>query len=116
VSNAGTGPAGILQIRANSIFLDNQAGITASTASGEGGNIQLQVRDLLLLRDNSGVFAIAGGTGNGGNVTIDASSIVAIPRENIAVLSWMEHRQDLRNCHKRQCDSVAPSAKELNDK
>jgi large exoprotein involved in heme utilization and adhesion len=82
VSNAGTGPAGTLQIRANSIFLDNQAGITASTASGEGGNIQLQVRDLLLLRDNSGVFAIAGGTGNGGNVTIDASSIVAIPREN----------------------------------
>jgi filamentous hemagglutinin family protein len=82
VSNAGTGPAGLLRIRANSITLNNQAGITASTASGQGGNIQLQVRDVLLLRQNSGISAIAGGTGNGGNIQIDAGSIVAIPNED----------------------------------
>ncbi|MBD2074256.1 filamentous hemagglutinin N-terminal domain-containing protein [Phormidium sp. FACHB-592] len=82
VSNAGTGPAGLLGIRANSITLNNQAGITASTASGQGGNIQLQVRDTLLLRQISGVSAIAGGTGNGGNIQIDAGAIVAVPTEN----------------------------------
>jgi filamentous hemagglutinin family protein len=82
VSNAGTGSAGLLRIRANSITLNNQAGITASTASGQGGNLQLQVRDTLLLRQNAEVSAIAGGTGNGGNIQIDAGSIVAVPNEN----------------------------------
>ena len=36
VQNVGTGNAGNLQIRANSIELNNGGGITASTASGEG--------------------------------------------------------------------------------
>ncbi len=82
VKNDGSGNAGALRVEANVIFLDNQAGITAATASGEGGNIDLNVRDVLLLRNNSPITASAGGTGNGGNIRINTSSLVAIPNEN----------------------------------
>ncbi|MEQ8961744.1 MAG: filamentous hemagglutinin, partial [Coleofasciculus sp. C2-GNP5-27] len=77
VSNQGVGKAGILQVNANSVFLDTQGSITAATASGEGGNIELNVPDVLLLRNNSPITASAGGTGNGGNITIDSLFIVA---------------------------------------
>ena len=82
VSNDGTGSAGTVQVNANSIFLDWGGAITAATASGEGGNLDLNVRDVLLLRNNSSIAASAGGTGNGGNIRINTSSLVAIPREN----------------------------------
>ncbi|MDI9637990.1 filamentous hemagglutinin N-terminal domain-containing protein [Geitlerinema splendidum] len=76
-SNRGIGDAGTLQVSANSVFLDTQGSISAATASGEGGNIELNVRDVLLLRNNSPITASAGGTGNGGNIYIKAGSIVA---------------------------------------
>ncbi|XGV97832.1 MAG: filamentous hemagglutinin N-terminal domain-containing protein [Leptolyngbya sp. BL-A-14] len=82
VSNDGTGSAGTLQVNANSIFLDRGGSITAATASGEGGNIDLKVRDSILLRNNSSITASANGTGNGGNVRIDGGAIVAVPHEN----------------------------------
>jgi large exoprotein involved in heme utilization and adhesion len=82
VSNVGTGNAGTLRVNANSISLDRGGSITAATASGEGGNIDLNVRDFVLLRNNSPITASAGGTGNGGNIRIDAGLIVAIPSEN----------------------------------
>lgn len=82
VSNAGTGNAGTLTIKAGSIFLDRGGTITAATASGEGGNINLQVRDVLLMRRNGGITSTAGGTGNGGNISIDTSSLVAVPTED----------------------------------
>jgi filamentous hemagglutinin family protein len=82
VSNQGVGEAGTLRVNANSLFLDSQGSITAATASGEGGNINLNVRDVLLLRNNSPITASAGGTGNGGNIRINTSSLVAVPNEN----------------------------------
>ncbi|HEY9672678.1 MAG TPA: S-layer family protein [Waterburya sp.] len=82
VKNDGLGNAGTLRVKADVILLDNQAAITAATASGEGGNIDLKVRDFLLLRNNSSITASAGGTGNGGNITINTSSLVALPSEN----------------------------------
>jgi filamentous hemagglutinin family protein len=82
VSNQGVGKAGILQVNANLIFLDSQGSITAATASGEGGNIELNVPDVLLLRNNSPITASAGGTGNGGNIRINTSLLVAVPIEN----------------------------------
>jgi large exoprotein involved in heme utilization and adhesion len=75
VSNQGVGEAGILRVNANSIFLDTQGSITAATASGEGGNIDLNVRDVLLLQNNSLITASAGGTGNGGNISITAGTL-----------------------------------------
>ncbi len=74
VSNEGVGNAGELTINANSIFLDTRGTITAATASGEGGNIDLNVRDVLLLQNNSLITASAGGTGNGGDISITAGA------------------------------------------
>ena len=42
VRNQGTGNAGELRISAGSIFIANSGAITASTASGVGGNIQVR--------------------------------------------------------------------------
>ncbi len=77
VSNEGTGDGGSIFIDAEDITLSREGGISASTASGEGGNIQLQVDNLLLLDNNSEIEAEAGGIGNGGNISIN-SDIVAI--------------------------------------
>jgi large exoprotein involved in heme utilization and adhesion len=82
VRNLGTGEAGTLQVNAGSIFVDKEGSITATTASGQGGDIVLQVQNLLLLRNASQISATAFGTGNGGNITINTSSLVAIPNEN----------------------------------
>ncbi|MEC4816237.1 MAG: filamentous hemagglutinin N-terminal domain-containing protein [Scytonema sp. PMC 1069.18] len=87
VSHQGTGNAGLLEIEAGSIHLNNQGSITAQSASGQGGNITLLVDDLLLLRRNSSISATAGTSqqgGDGGNITIDARNgfIVAVPGEN----------------------------------
>lgn len=88
VRNDGTGSAGestlvpTLTVNANSIFLDNKGGITASTASGRGGNITLNVKDDLQLRHNSLISADAGGDQTGGNIIINAGVIAAIPAEN----------------------------------
>lgn len=82
VRNDGTGRAGNLMINAGSIFLNDQGGITASTQSGEGGNITLNVQDILELRNNSSISATAGGSGNGGNIDINSEFLIAFPDEN----------------------------------
>jgi filamentous hemagglutinin family protein len=83
VSHQGTGNAGILRVNANSIFLDRGGLITAATAFGEGGNIQLQVRDLLLLRRGSRITTNARGSNNiGGNITINTNNLVTVLSEN----------------------------------
>lgn len=87
VQHDGTGNAGNLLIQANSIFLDNGGAITASTRSGEGGNMNLQVDNLLRLRHNSRIEAQAGGSGNGGNITINAPIIGTSPAENSDIIA-----------------------------
>jgi large exoprotein involved in heme utilization and adhesion len=87
VSSEGSGNAGSLSVQADSIFLDNQGKLQASTASGEGGNINLQVRDLILMRDRGLISAEADNTGNGGNVIINAPFIVAVPAENSDIIA-----------------------------
>jgi filamentous hemagglutinin family protein len=89
VKNDGPGTAGDLQINANSILLDNQGGITASTVSGngEGGNINLQVSNLLLMRHGSFISAEAGGSGNGGNISINSPVIVGIEIDNSDIIA-----------------------------
>ncbi|NES00208.1 MAG: filamentous hemagglutinin N-terminal domain-containing protein, partial [Symploca sp. SIO1B1] len=63
VDNQGFGNAGELNINASQILLDTEGIISASTESGQGGNITLNVPDLLLLRRGSQITAEAGGTG-----------------------------------------------------
>ncbi|MEQ9373026.1 MAG: S-layer family protein, partial [Coleofasciculus chthonoplastes F3-SA18-01] len=85
VSATGTGNAGDINIDIRSIFLD-QGSISATSLSGEGGNINLKVAETLLLRNNSQISTRAGtessGGGNGGDMTIDANFVVAVLSEN----------------------------------
>jgi filamentous hemagglutinin family protein len=83
VSSVGTGNAGTLQINADSVFVDNQSGITATTASGAGGNIELNITDGIQLRRNSLISAEAGESGSGGNISIDAGAIAILEGSGI---------------------------------
>ncbi len=82
VGNFGIGTAGTLKIDADSVEL-NRGSITATTASGEGGNINLNLQDLLSIRNNSTISAEAGGTGNGGNIKINSPVIVGVENSDI---------------------------------
>ena len=85
VSSEGIGDAGDIDIEAIRLFLENSS-ITATSISGEGGNINLRIPESLILRNNSRISTQAGtetsGGGNGGNITIDGGLIVAVPSEN----------------------------------
>lgn len=81
----GTGVGGDIKIRANSLTLDNQAGISAQTLSTTGGNITLDVSNLLLLRRSSTISTRAGTAeagGDGGNIAIATGFLVAFPTED----------------------------------
>ena len=85
VSSLGSGLAGNLNIKTRSLSLDNQGTITATTRSGDGGNITIKGLDLLLLRSGSQISTTAGTAesgGDGGDINIAADLIVAIPQEN----------------------------------
>ncbi|MBW4616406.1 MAG: filamentous hemagglutinin N-terminal domain-containing protein [Desmonostoc vinosum HA7617-LM4] len=82
VRNDGTGNAGNLVVNANTIRLDRQGRITASTQAGEGGNLNVKANSLIL-RHNSSITATASSNGNGGNVTINAPVIVGFENGDI---------------------------------
>jgi filamentous hemagglutinin family protein len=69
VKNEGTGEAGTLRINADSINLNNSGNILATTASGNGGNIDIKTNQLSL-DEESKLSATAANNGNGGNINI----------------------------------------------
>ena len=77
-------------MRANSLTLNNQASILASTESNEGGNIILQIDDNLILRNNSLISAQAINNANGGNLDIDSRFIIAFPNQNNDIIASAE--------------------------
>nr|WP_322719991.1 S-layer family protein [Nostoc sp. ChiQUE02]MDZ8233050.1 S-layer family protein [Nostoc sp. ChiQUE02] len=84
-SSVGQGKAGDININSGSTTLDNQGFITATTNSGDGGNINLTASDRLLLRNSSRISTTAGTAqsgGDGGNIDINSRFIIAIPKEN----------------------------------
>ena len=83
--NSDASGAGQLTINAQTIQLDQQARLTAASASGDGGDIILQARDDLTLRRGSSISTTAGiegRGGNGGNIVISANTVSASPGEN----------------------------------
>jgi filamentous hemagglutinin family protein len=79
VSNDGFGDAGKLQINANTINVTNDGSIAATTAIGQGGNIDMYSNILLL--NNGNISATAGeqgSNGNGGNITIDTDALLVL--------------------------------------
>jgi filamentous hemagglutinin family protein len=82
VKHDSLGNAGTLNINAGEVLLDTGGSLTATTTSGQGGNITLQ-SETLQLRNNSSITTTAGGTGNGGNITIDSPTIVGLENSDI---------------------------------
>lgn len=83
VKNDGPGRAGDLLINANSILMDSQSSISASTASGDGGNIRLNLQQELIMRDHIFISARAAGRGHGGNLFINAPIIVGLENSDL---------------------------------
>ncbi|MGB5901017.1 MAG: filamentous hemagglutinin N-terminal domain-containing protein [Geitlerinemataceae cyanobacterium] len=83
VQHDSAGNAGNLQVNANEILLDGEGSLTASTVSGEGGNIELQVGDSLQLRNGSEIDAESFGVGNGGNITLNSDTIALLENSRI---------------------------------
>ena len=83
VKNDGPGRAGDVQVNANSLVLENEGAIAASTASGNGGNLDLNVGERLLMRGDSLISATAAGTGNGGSISIDSDTIALLENSSI---------------------------------
>jgi filamentous hemagglutinin family protein len=87
----GTGDAGNLDITARSIRMYDRGELSASSNSGNGGNILLQGQgqqnlDLLLAGKNSQISTSAGTVGaggDGGNINIDAQFIAATENSDI---------------------------------
>jgi len=84
VKNEGAGEAGTLTTNSSKVILENKGGLSASTASGDGGNIQLNIKDLLLLQGGSSITASALGLGTGGNITIDPDLVVLLEGSRIS--------------------------------
>ena len=86
VSSQGTGDAGILNVNARSIYLNNNATLSADTTSTESNQeqatINISSRDLILRRSN----ITTTGSGNqviGGNINIDTAVLAAVENSNI---------------------------------
>ncbi len=85
VDSQGTGIGGTISLRGDNLFLDNQARVSATTASTDGGNITLVMDDAILLRRQSNIATDAGTAGAGGdsgNIEIVTPFIIAPPLEN----------------------------------
>ena len=68
--------------------MSDGARLTATTQSGEGGNIRIKTDGSVILRRDSDIRTNAFGTGNGGNITFDVGgAIVAVLSEDSDVLA-----------------------------
>lgn len=85
VSNLGLGRAGILQLDAQKILIQQNGSISAFTLSGNGGNLEISAEQLSLI-DRSEIIAAALGDGNngdGGNISITTSVLLGADDSNI---------------------------------
>ncbi|MBE9060868.1 filamentous hemagglutinin N-terminal domain-containing protein [cf. Phormidesmis sp. LEGE 11477] len=83
VSNDGTGNAGNITASAAEITIAQAGNITATTRSGEGGELDLTGRDVILLRNLGLISSEAGGTGNGGNIILRSPVVLGVENSDI---------------------------------
>ncbi|MEG4114097.1 MULTISPECIES: two-partner secretion domain-containing protein [unclassified Microcoleus] len=76
----GSGRAGNINVKADSISLDNQSSIDGRTASGAGANINLEARDIQLRRGSR--ITTDASISEGGNINLKSDILVALPKEN----------------------------------
>ncbi|MBW4566039.1 MAG: filamentous hemagglutinin N-terminal domain-containing protein [Mojavia pulchra JT2-VF2] len=79
VKNDGSGNAGTVYINANTVNITNNGGITATTAVGQGGDIDINSKFVLL---NNGIISATAGqqgsNGDGGNITLDTDILFSL--------------------------------------
>lgn len=90
VDSFGRGNGGKGAIAAENLTLDKNASLSASTAFGGGGNIELKIDNVLRLRNNSKISAQAFNDANGGNINIDAEFVVASLNQNNDIIARAE--------------------------
>lgn len=78
-----TGDAGGLTIRADSIQLDNQGSLTASSVRAGGGNINITANDIKLRNSSPISTSVANSTGGGGDIDIKSGSFIALEDSDI---------------------------------
>ena len=76
----GSARAGNINVKADSISLDNQSSIDGRTESGAGANINLEARDIQLRRGSR--ITTDASISDGGNINIKSDILVALPKEN----------------------------------
>ena len=96
VNSLGLGNTGNLEIEADSIEIDQNGTLNATTISGQGGNVVLQAENLLILRNDSQISTTANGIGNGGNVDIDTNFLVALENSNITANAFQGQGGNIR--------------------
>jgi len=87
VDSKGEAQAGNITIKANSLNLENNGEISAVTASGRGGLLDINVNNILSLRDSSTISTRAEETGDGGNIDIDTKFVIAYPSGNNDIIA-----------------------------
>jgi filamentous hemagglutinin family protein len=97
VKNSGPGNAGILNINADRISITNTSGITATTAVGEGGDIDIKSK---LLQLRSGTISATAGqqdtNGNGGNIHIATDILSASNNSAITANAFLGRGGNIR--------------------
>jgi len=76
----GSARAGNINVKADSISLDNQSSIDGRTASGAGANINLEARDIQLRRESR--ITTDASISAGGNINIKSEILATLPNEN----------------------------------
>jgi len=89
VNSQGKGDGGSININSGKITLNNNAEISAATASGEGGNINLELSDIMILKNKSFITTTAEGTGNGGDITMLADFLILLENSNITANAFL---------------------------
>lgn len=97
VSSRGLSESGNILLRAGNLTLD-RGSISATSASGQGGNINLIINNLLFLTNNSQISASAGSQetgGDGGNITINTALLVALKNSDITANAFTGQGGDI---------------------
>jgi filamentous hemagglutinin family protein len=76
----GSARAGNINVKADSISLDNQSSIDGRTESGAGANINLEARDIQLRRGSR--ITTDASISDGGSINIKSDILATLPKEN----------------------------------
>lgn len=84
VNNYGLADAGDIRINISNLNLDTTAAITANTASGAGGSINILADKSIILDRQGAISTTAEQAGDGGNISIEADNLLLLSANRIS--------------------------------